>query len=547
MILVDIIDSNTSTRLGPITSATSIEFEHRLDESGEFTIIFMISDPRLGIIQHGCMIEFKIVTERIIIAFQGIVKRINYDANQRQLIVSGFDLMIKLSDKIINLELFDLTLKKPYVIYKDKWANLWVKWATFDNNTATGEELSIEEPDEYLAIGYPTPFSQIDIEIVSGNINQMPHAWQYYNGNWEPNNLPSLVDGTISNLGAALNHTGSISFDIPEDWKKRNFDGLIPVNSYFIRIDPQYWHGESIVFTPVEFSVLAKGPTLDDLQPIFSLLNWTLDPNYFTSTEAGTRIGFFDVTALAALNTMAEHHGHHFRLGSGHKIQWLGQASQHSGIRAIQASGYSQIEILDQNVCLILSLRKSSEDYDLITRVRPFGGGRGKERATLALSNHQFFGFTIDKENNWMISDQAEANGSIIEAVETFGHIAPLTDLLGNEEISDAGNELARAAWTWLTSRDKIHVVYEIEVLGFSKKLKPGDLIHINYIDAVGDFIAHSIKEDLFILAVKYIYDQSHILRAKLTVSNIARYPRSGANYPVRNQRELAHIARYGA
>lgn len=244
---------------------------------------------------------------------------------------------------------------------------------------------------------------------------------------------------------------------------------------------------------------------------------WALDTlSGYDTTAKSVLHAFEGETVLAALVRLSELTGEHFRAGANRTVIWMQNDQPDSGVRAVQTGDPTAI-LANPAVCMITDLARSSDSYDLVTRVYPYGAGDGDARVTLAGSSWVApGGFTIDTLNNFIKANTADTTYGQIERYVSFKDIA-------------TNDTLAEVAYEWLRKRSAAVVSYRLSIAGLQSTLTPGSTIHVQYRKWVENFQAVNIDADLVILSATNRLDQYGFRTVGLEVASQAAWPENDA------------------
>lgn len=254
---------------------------------------------------------------------------------------------------------------------------------------------------------------------------------------------------------------------------------------------------------------------------------WSLDTvNGYSATEESLYASFAGQSVLNALTTIAEHSGEHFRLGSGKKLVWIRKDLPASGVRAIQNNGDQAIES-NRDVCLITSLTQSSDSYDLVSRIFPFGAGNAHARTSLidaTITPHD--GYVIDKSHQKganLTSSAAFVTYGAIERMMSWKEISPASN--SNADIESASNALYGAAYQYLSKFNEIQASYTLTVTKLHKAVYPGQKVRVIFRRVVDDYTVIDLDRDLTVLESTLKYDDSGVQTVAMQVSTIDAWP----------------------
>ena len=191
-----------------------------------------------------------------------------------------------------------------------------------------------------------------------------------------------------------------------------------------------------------------------------------------------------------------------------------------SGVRATQSPNPADYPEL----CGIKTLKLTHEAFDLITRIYPYGAGNGDQRLTLEHTTATApFGYSLNATENYIQNDISQAAlGTRIKHL-AFNDIRPISN--SAQAMADAADALFVVAYNELKNRSSYQRTYQLEVVGLSKLLKPSQTIRVVYEEYAGAYKAMSVDEDLVILEVTTVVDETGIRTDSLVVSNLDKYP----------------------
>lgn len=254
---------------------------------------------------------------------------------------------------------------------------------------------------------------------------------------------------------------------------------------------------------------------------------WTVTGETTTATDVYAK--FAGESALSALIKISEKIGEHFYIHpTAKQVVWLGTTTPDSGLVAIPTAGEPALGQLNPNVCFIQQFGEQTEGFELATRIYPYGGGSGDTRLTLAAANDSVpLGFTLDKANNYIESDDAAAEfGTDIHIYREFKDIRPLSNTTA--DLQAASNFLLKAALEALKLRDSVSDVkaYSLGVVGLNSSANPGNTIAVEYQDEL-----YEVDTDLVMLEITTAITPAGAAQSRLTVAPVARRLRSDSAY----------------
>jgi len=231
---------------------------------------------------------------------------------------------------------------------------------------------------------------------------------------------------------------------------------------------------------------------------------------------------FAGETVLNALIKTADSSMTHFYRGTGRNVTFAHTFSS-SGVRAIVAGTGDLVA----ETCAITGLTETYDSYDLITRIYPRGSGNGDVQLTLrATSRSAPAGFTLDKTNNYIENDTAEATYGIIEQYVEYREIGPIANTAADLEA--AADMLFDVALDELQRRstDAEQAYYDLMLAGCSALLRPMQTVRVVYQDVDA---AIDVDEDLNILEATWQVDQSGVQTTAALVSTTERWAQNDA------------------
>lgn len=255
---------------------------------------------------------------------------------------------------------------------------------------------------------------------------------------------------------------------------------------------------------------------------------WSLDTTNGYATTGTTPYGSFaGETVLAALGTVVDQTGQHFRLSSGRSVAWLRDDLTDSGIRAIRPEGDYTVED-NSDVAIIQDLSRSQDSYSVITRIYPYGAGNGQARLTLeATTRSPAAGYVLGYDaKGWHIKNTAaEASYGRIEAFVSFKEVSAVSNT--EADLESAANALYDAAFEYLSLRIAPEQAYSIMLLKSDTVLYPGQTIRVIWREVVDGYVVEDIDADLVVLETTTQIDAAGLRTVGLQVSTVDKWPES--------------------
>ena len=159
----------------------------------------------------------------------------------------------------------------------------------------------------------------------------------------------------------------------------------------------------------------------------FSPAGWSVDSG---ATDAEVYVRFDGQTVLAALVSLGEGIGEHWRLGAGREIEWLQgmDAFAPSGVRAVDHLPNPDAALGVPEVALVETVREIKESIDIVTRIYPRGAGNGSAIMRLeSFVGSVPAGYTVNIAEGYIEDDAAVAAYGIIEREIDFKDISPIS------------------------------------------------------------------------------------------------------------------------
>lgn len=245
-------------------------------------------------------------------------------------------------------------------------------------------------------------------------------------------------------------------------------------------------------------------------------------------------------SALRILVRIAEYTGESFRLAQSgvfpvaggfqtvypkRHIEWLGNFTVSSGVRAVQGAGDPDAAYGNHNICFIQSLSERRDTSRMATKIYTSGAGIGDTQLDLEgiiVGTHVDIpaGFTLNMTDSSISSDDAEAYiGKVISRRLNFKDIKPLFNT--DADILEAKKYLFNATLAYLQRNDDIDdtLEYDLEVLQLPAHVKVGMTIRVVYQDA-----RRTINTDFYILGIRKSIASDGLRPSTLTVATINQW-----------------------
>lgn len=580
---------------GPIITATSWTYAPRLDRAGQFLFAMPAADPRAADVQPKRVAHCYVVDRNGLQDMgAGVIDEITVSAsNEGTLLnVSGPDLLSELTRRTCgDLLLKETTIEHPSECqYRNEWGDH--PWSFVDMTEAvdgsvgdTGTFVATSDPEgiifgagennyfgHYVVyVRHDVAFTGLDFTLVYANAHtDITWELEYWNTESQDWDGLSFEDTTIGANGATFGQSGRWSWEAPSGWGIAE-DATYYEVRFFVSAGENYNipsgdpnvpptsaadASDAVGFSDI--AVVYDEPTYTALENVMSKApeGWYVDASqgYATMTPAaGIMAELAGESVLEALVLLTEQSGQHFiKSPSGRLVQWLGKDQRHSGIIAI-GGAYSLGNSSTASMCFIADggLTQIHDGGELASRIYPTGGGTGAGRVSLVdCTRTPAAGYTLDKTNNCLIRDGAEATGPRIDNVQSF----PDVNSIGMSKTAreEASNQLYDRAYEWLRTHsatvfDRADVAYDVptayrlRVLGLNQVLLPGYLLRVRYRERRGSYTVLDIDKDLWIIASTVRVDNNGIATTDLEVATIDRQFMSEAEWVAQELRKARY------
>lgn len=223
-------------------------------------------------------------------------------------------------------------------------------------------------------------------------------------------------------------------------------------------------------------------------------------------------------SVLSALVHLAERTQTHFYRSTDRTLVFTSSFTS-SGVRAIQATGDLVAE-----TCAIVSLNRTVDTNDLLTRITPYGSGQGQARLTLAATSRAApTGYVLNAAGNYIEHTASTTAYGLVNYPEVeFKDIGPISNT--DADMQAAANMLFDAALEELKRRSTLasQETYSLAIAGCSQLLRPLQTIRLVYRDVDQGI---DINDDLYILEATWEVDASGVRTTNLVVSTDDRWP----------------------
>lgn len=523
---------------GPIVTASEWQSVRRLDAAGTFSFTMPASDPRCNLLQHKRIVRcWGSDGAGVRDLGAGIVDQIEVmpstDGRPAMLRVSGDDLLRELANRTVGaLDLFE-AVDYPTTAAVDP-AILRFQSYTAGNDLTLPAAVDLSpyvddnSRETFLYVQHPRTFNKISLTLTALNSTLTDtFQLQYYNAQEPGKPTWETVGGLVNNSAAphpedpasdwiipfGIAGETTIEFDPPLGWSP--LDGL-----YIIRMFDQV--ADLTSFTVSAASVTVVEPVSDGLARIMALApaGWSLDPAGEYATAAPVYMQFAGESVLSALVMLAEQTGEHFvKSPAARRVWWLGNSQADSGLRAVQGS-----EPTDTTM-LITALSRTSDSYELYTRLYAYGGGVGDGRLTIATAGNALLpaGWVRDPEGLWLENTNASATYGRIDRREDYPDIAPVDASV--TQVAHAAGMLLERMRNALLRKSQLQYAYRLDVAPGPYAVWPGQTLRVTYHEWVDGYHAVNIDADLVVLEISERVSSAGVRVAGMTVATVDYTP----------------------
>lgn len=264
---------------------------------------------------------------------------------------------------------------------------------------------------------------------------------------------------------------------------------------------------------------------VDDLA---GLAGWT------ASTETGlgsTTITAEGVSALKALQDLAEQQGLHLRLGDESQVIEFGAFGDDIGLRLVQRESLGYDAYANTGIAFIQSIKRGISRSDLLNWLLPLGNKDGDPRVTLEYSTRTA-PYTIQSMTGpsgstlYYLTDAASiATYGAHQDVKAYSSIEAASS--DPADLENAANALYDAAAADLVAASVYQDSFSLSLVGVTQTIRPGDQVRVVYHGEVestdGGSVTFLSIDDLFwvIDVSETIGSEGHTV--EINVSNVDR------------------------
>ena len=185
-------------------------------------------------------------------------------------------------------------------------------------------------------------------------------------------------------------------------------------------------------------------------------------------------------------------------------------------LRAVQGGDGVSLES-ETGLCIIDSIEREEDSYDLVTRVYPHGVGDGDAQIDLSTSTWTKTGYTIDTVNNYIARDASEVSYGQIDRSISW------------KDIADA-DTLAETTYEYLVEHSYPYFAYKVNLSKLDTALLPGEYLHVIYHRWIDQsYHAVNIDAQLVVLETQDRIDNRGFRTVGVKVANLPRWPISDA------------------
>lgn len=532
------VENAAGTRYGegPITTAGEWQNARRMDAAGTFSFEMPASDPRSNLLAHKRIVRCWGADEDGIQELgAGIIDTIEVTGGDGRLRISGDDLLRELANRTVgDLALWEevaystthaddpLTLRIEEVYTNPAQNN------GYDLTLPATVDLKTSEPLRFLYFQHARPFSRITLTISKPNTTLSDtFQVQYYNAQDPDKPSWEVLGGLVDNSAAPGDDPASafvyplgmvgvstIEFDAPTGWSPL-------AGQYIIRMFDQSVDLGACTIDAASVTIVE--PVSDGLQRIMALApeGWSLDPAGAYATQGPVYMQFAGESVLSALVMLGEQTGEHFTLSAAaRRLWWLGKSQHDSGLRAVQATAPGDATML------ITQLMRTSDSYELYTRLYAYGSGEGSGRLTMAnATSTQVLpaGYALDPAGEYLENLTATATYGRIDRREDYPDIAPVDG--SKEQTTHAANALYERALAALQRHSQLQYAYRLAVAPSRYGVWPGQTIRVDYHEWVDGYHAVNISADLWVLEAAQQVSREGLRTVGLTVATVDYAP----------------------
>jgi len=497
---------------GPIMSATKWSNHTILDAAGQFSFEMPLGDPRAALIQDKRHAWCYDDDNELIGA--GIVeqRRFRMSAGVPMLQVSGDDLLSELADLPVGaLELYTTSQRAPDYVLLWEDGSSYVDWSSYLCDSDPDHHRSYKlGPEDAILVGDADPFDRLEFGFDGyWNSDGATVTLGYWDGSdWAE---CAIISDDMNVDGVPFSRDGVIRFERHGDWTSSTIDSK---SAYWLKISVSENLDNTSDMAWGYIDVIQELADPTPLADIFALSvvsakGWSLDTDVPYKPEAEN--GFYGrflsgQSVLEALRAIAAQTGEHFRLGTGRKIQWLGDDENAAAVRAVRDTGSPRIWDND-DVAIITELEYVSDSYELVTRIYPYGDSIDLSDCTRTPPA----GYTLDTANNCIVSSAQETalGGYRCDRTKRWREIgAIVSDVTADV---NASNALYDVALAWLQAHDRAITTVQTKLIKVAKAVLPGEKLTVDFHSFVGDYEMVDIADSYWVLEVENSIDANGI------------------------------------
>lgn len=242
-------------------------------------------------------------------------------------------------------------------------------------------------------------------------------------------------------------------------------------------------------------------------------------------------------SVLSALVRVAETTGEHFRLDTPDQLTWIGTDLRDSGVRLVGSGDGLALEG-NSYVARIVEIAETSDTYEQISRIYPYGAGFGKARISLANTGMLApTGYTLNTSSNYL---EYDAGSPRIDHHTIWPDIGvDENELTGAEHSADT---LFIAALNYLERHIGANKTYRVRVAGLQRAVYPGETVRVVYQRWVDGYRAVDIDDDLYVLEATHEIDGNGVRTVAMQLATVDTWPDSDGNIVVDLARRVQQL-----
>jgi len=242
-------------------------------------------------------------------------------------------------------------------------------------------------------------------------------------------------------------------------------------------------------------------------------------------------------SVLNALIRVAETTGEHFRMGAADTLTWIGVDLNDSGVR-LEAIGDGVSLEDNSSVARIVDLTETSDTYEQISRIYPYGAGLGAARVSLANTTRTApTGYTLSTGSNYL---EYDAGSPAIYKQMIWPDVGvDENELTGAEHSADT---LYQAAYEYLSRHIAAQKSYRVSVVGLESTVHPGETVRVVYQRWVDGYHAVDIDDDLYVLEATHEITQDGLRTVAMQLATVDTWPESDGAIVVNLARRMQQV-----